>query len=230
MPHAKSGDNAKSRMMDFCSEVFTLILQMRSAREFGDPMVLRQRINDLLRRFAGRAKGASFEREPIEAAVFAFVAFVDETVFNSEWSGKNAWLEFPLQMEHYNHFNAGQEFFTRLDEFRQRANLHAEILEVYYMCMVLGFRGKYQLEGPEKIKSLVEDVHHELRRVTGQASGLLSPHGKPRDAVVATVKESVPGWVVGVVAATIGLIFYLIMLFSISNRADDIKGLLERIA
>jgi type VI protein secretion system component VasF len=72
-------------------------------------------------------------------------------------------------------------------------------------------------------------VYHELRRLTGQAADLLSPHGKPRDAVVAVVTEKVPAWVVGVAAATIGLIFYVIMWFNISDQANYIKKMLEGI-
>jgi len=81
-----------------------------------------------------------FTREDYNQARFAICAWVDESILNSNWNQKNFWLHDQLQRLHYNTTDAGQEFFERLDTI----GLHQrEVREVYYLCLALGFTGKY---------------------------------------------------------------------------------------
>ena len=219
---------AKPRLPELCADCFMLILQLRAAKEYGDPVTLRKRIGELLRRLERNAKEAGFEHDAIhEKAMFALVAFIDETILGSEWRGKDSWLAQPLQMEWFNRFDAGDEFYNRLQELRQRTAHNAEVVEVFYLCLALGFRGKFQFS-LDKLDPFIEDLYNELRRATGRAADLLSPHGKPRDQIVQVVKERVPAWVVGVIAATIGFVFYFIMSISIGGQAGEVKTAIEK--
>jgi len=81
-----------------------------------------------------------FTREDYDQARFAICAWVDESILNSNWNQKNFWLHDQLQRLNYNTTDAGQEFFERLDTI----GLHQrEVREVYYLCLALGFTGKY---------------------------------------------------------------------------------------
>ncbi|MGH7595616.1 MAG: type IVB secretion system protein IcmH/DotU [bacterium] len=222
-------DNTRPRLLELGSDCLILILQLRVAKEFGDAITLRQRLINLFNRFERNAKQAGIEAEAVDTTKFALAAFMDETILGSEWSGKDAWLAQPLQMEFYNRFDAGEEFFKRLEQLRQRVQANAEVLEVYYTCMVLGFKGIYQFEPPEKLRTLNEDVYNELRRAAGKSANLLSPHGRPRGEIKHVVKEKVPAWVVGAAAAAIGLLFYLFMTLRISSQADAIKEAIAKI-
>lgn len=224
-PHAASPKAEKRRLVEFASPCFTIILQLRAAREFGEAAVLRQRLKDLFSRFERNAKDAGLDNDLIRHAKFALVAFTDESILSSNWSGKTSWLANPIAMELFKTFNAGEEFFKYLDELRQRTHLNLEALEVYYLCLALGFKGKYGPlpQGPEKLRMLVEDVHHELRReINKPADSPLSPHGKPRDLITQAIKERVPAWVVGVGAAALGLLIYLIASYFIGGKAGEI--------
>ena len=46
---------------------------------------------------------------------------------------------------------AGERFFERLDKVRRAGEGKAELLEIYYLCMALGFEGKYKIAGPAKV-------------------------------------------------------------------------------
>jgi type VI secretion system protein ImpK len=185
----------------------------------------------LFDRFGRDARNAGINQDTIMAAEFALAAFVDETIFGSEWSSKDAWLAQPLQMELFNVFNAGEAFFDRVKELQQRTQANAEMLEIYYLCLALGFRGKYQLieRGPEMLKQIVEDLYNDLRRAAGKPIEALAPHGKPRGEMIKVVKEKVPAWVVGAAAAAVGLVFYLVMTVRISGKADAIKHAIDQI-
>jgi type VI secretion system protein ImpK len=218
-------------LADLCSDFFVLILQLRENKEYGDADLLRQRIKDLLNNLEREARLAAIDSEDTKMALYALIAFVDETILGSEWSQKTAWLAQPLALELYNDFKAGEGFFERLEQLRQRAQTRARVLEVYYLCLTLGFKGKYLFIGPEQLRAMIEEIHRELQGPREKSATGISPNGLPREEVVARVREIVPAWVIGVAAFAIGFVFYVIMSLLISNEAESvtttINGLLK---
>jgi type VI secretion system protein ImpK len=81
-----------------------------------------------------------FTREDYDQARFAICAWVDEAILSSAWNQKSFWLKDQLQRLHYNTTDAGEEFFDHLTAI----GLHQrEVREVYYLCLALGFTGRY---------------------------------------------------------------------------------------
>lgn len=223
------GRQDKKDLMEFCSDCITLILQLRNTSDYGDQDTLRSRIHELLKKVERDAKVAGIDYEDIHYAIFALVAFIDETIIASGWSQKETWLAKPLQLELFNRFDAGEEFFVRLEKLRQRAQYNKSVLELYYLCMTLGFKGKYQLQEREELRQIIEETYADLRHVKGRSAEILSPHGKRKDEIVEVVKKEVPAWVVIVSAFAIGFFFYLIMAFLISDSAGDVKQIIESV-
>lgn len=222
----------RRRLTELASPSFSLILQLRSTNNAGDPNTLRERVKDSFVRFERNAKDAAIDNDLIRHAKFALVAFTDESILSSNWSGKNSWGLKSLAWELFNSTNAGADFFQALEQLRQRTHINLEALEVYYLCLALGFKGKYGPlpQGPEKLRMLMEDMHHELRReINKPVDALLSPHGKPRDLVRQVLKERVPAWVVGAGAAAIGLLAYVIASFFIGNEAEAVANVIQQI-
>lgn len=210
-----------------CSDCFVLILKLRASREFGDVEVLRQRIKTLFEKIERDGRHAGFAFEDIQTAKFGLVAFIDETVVTSDWSQKENWLSNPLQFILFNRFDAGEEFFQKLQELRTNARSNAPVLEVYYYCLALGFKGKYKIHEPERLRSLIDELYRDLRYLTGRDIPALSPHGQRKDEIVDVMTAEIPTWVIAVSAAAIGFFFYLVMTFLINNSADNVIRFIE---
>lgn len=140
---------------------------------------------------------------------------------------KNEWLTEPLQIKLFDTFNAGEEFFTNMSTLRQRTSANKDVLEIYYLCLSLGFKGKYQLQSPENLRRIIDDLNLELHPEAYRSIDLLSPNGKPRQSIVQTVKTGLPLWIYPVGAIVILLIFYVILSFSISGKLDDAMDILN---
>lgn len=223
-------DEAKGRLADFYAPCLTLALKLRAAHEFGDAETLRGRIKRMLDASRREAERHGLPPEDAREAEFALVAFLDETLLSSDWSQKDRWLARPLQLELYNRYDAGEEFFHRLDGLRANPSLHAEVLEVYYLCMALGFKGKYQLHGQEELRELIEGTYAEMATQPGMKVGQLAPHGSPRDNVTTEVRGRMPTWVLVTAALVLGLVVYLGMSLYISRTADAVAQDIERVA
>jgi type VI secretion system protein ImpK len=215
-------DQAKDRRLSqIYAPVFTLILQLRASHEFGDADVLRRRIKDLLDRAEREALRTGLPSEEARSAKFALVAFIDETILSSDWSQKERWVAKPLQLEFYDRYDAGEIFFDRLEEMLRQPAQQAEVLEVYYLCMTLGFKGRYLLHDQERLRMLIEETYAALSRVPGLVGDVLSPHGRPRGQVATEVQSKLPVWAIVVFAAVIALLVYLGLSLYISSAASD---------
>lgn len=161
-------------LSDCFLELFTFIRLMTESPEKvdADYDTVRNDISLLTERLYERAMDNGFSNEEVDQACFAVFAWVDETVLCSSWEGTREWLKNPLQREFYGTANAGEEFFERLEdllhgkdkpvdetlfvdfakESEQKAhtdkarNGKTEILEVYTLCLSLGYTGKYFCE------------------------------------------------------------------------------------
>ncbi len=220
---------SKKPLPDIASECLMLILQLRSTNNYGNPETLKSRVNEMFERFERDARSAGIDNEKITNAKFALVAFLDETIISSEWSQKETWLSDPLQIRMFDTFNAGEEFFIHLNDLRQRSSSNKDVLEIYYLCLALGFKGKYQLQSPESLRRIIDDLNMELHPGMYQAIDAISPNAKPTDTVVFSGKGGLPTWVYPTSAVVIFLIFYVVMSVSATGKAYDIIEALKNL-
>ena len=60
----------------------------------------------------------------------------------------------PLQQQRYGHDIAGEVFFQNLQKILTRSETYelADLLEVYYLCLLLGFAGRYSIGGRGELR------------------------------------------------------------------------------
>lgn len=218
----KPQQDKRKSIADLSAETLMLILQLRSTNNYGDASTLKSRVSDLFDRFERDARSSGIDNEKIRFAKFALVAFLDETIISSTWTQKDEWLAEPMQIKLFDTFNAGEEFFDYLHQLRQRTSANADILEVYYLCLALGFKGKYQLQSPENLRRVIDDLNMELHPEMYSSIDAISPHGKPKESFVQTAAGGIPVWVYPLGAIVIFIVFYFILSTSISGTASDV--------
>jgi type VI secretion system protein ImpK len=176
----------------------------------------------LLEEFESRAKTERFDPGDIADAKFALAAFVDEVVLSAEWPGIEQWAEDPLQLHYFGTYLAGEDFFLKLDAIRSQAKARAGALNVYYQCLLLGFKGKYGIESPDKLDSLKRAIKNELEREQPPNPTELCPQWKPADSP-ASQTNKLPRWFIyaclAVVAACV--LLYVFFFFSLRTKAEN---------
>lgn len=219
----------KKTIADLSSETLMLILQLRATNDYGNASTLKSRVADLFEKFDREGRSAGIDNEKVRLAKFALVAFLDETIISSSWVQKDEWLAEPMQIKLFDTFNAGEEFFDNLHQLRQRSSGNADILEVYYLCLALGFKGKYQLQSPENLRRVIDDLNLELHPEMYSAIDAISPNAKPKDTLIQAASGGIPIWVYPAGAVIVFVILYIILSVSISGSASDVTELLKRL-
>src|SRR5262245_49188506 len=207
-------------MPDICADLLTFIQSIRKAADPGEYDPFRSKAEGLVSAMEQRALDSDFPAPLIEMAKFALVGFLDETILQSSWALRDLWAGNPLQLQYFNEFNAGEEFYTKLESLRNADDpKKLDILEVYFLCLALGFKGKYaDLKGMEKIKVLSDSIAKELRKARSKAEGL-SPDWEPKDQSAGAAKEF-PVWMVVVGCAGVLLVLYAVLHWYLGGVAD----------
>jgi type VI secretion system protein ImpK len=77
-----------------------------------------------------------------ELAKYALVAWIDEMLVETPWSGRDWWSNNVLEVEYFNTRLCNERFYTKAQEASGQSRRDA--LEVFYNCVILGFRGLYR--------------------------------------------------------------------------------------
>lgn len=110
-----------------------------------------------------------FPHDDYDLARFAICAWVDEAILNSPWKEKDQWKREQLQRVYYRTTDAGEEFFERLNGL----GLHQrDVREVYFLCLALGFMGRYCHPGDEYLLGQVKASN--LKLLLGSSIGIPS--------------------------------------------------------
>ena len=125
-----------------------------------------------------RRRTARGRSDDVKLAIYAIVMFLDESILNSPLPALAGWSRKPLQEELFGEHMGGEVFFENLRTLigRQDSEELADVLEVYQLCLLLGFRGRYGAAGQSEVQRWVGAAAEKIARV----------RGAPR--------ELVPGW------------------------------------
>jgi type VI secretion system protein ImpK len=107
--------------------------------------------------------------EDYDLARFMICAWVDESILNSTWNQKGQWQRETLQRLYYQTLDAGEEVFERLNTLGPHQR---DIREIYYLCLALGFMGRYHHKGDEYLLEQLKTSN--LKLLLGSSVGLPS--------------------------------------------------------
>jgi type VI secretion system protein ImpK len=173
-----------------CGEVLSLGAQLAEAPGLPSPDILKRRIGTLLEDMERRGTEQGIPKRDLDDAKYAIVAFIDEQLFRAPWQGQQEWMLEPLQLVYFNENTAGEGFFERLDAL-ERDPSRPHVLEIYFLCLALGFLGKYAVRGGEGLGAVMDRLVGVLGRATPHGD-VLSPHGVPADAGRTRARREAP--------------------------------------
>jgi len=208
-------------------ESLTAIVRMRtSASAVSDAERFRAHMRQLLGGAEEKARGKGYTQEDIRLATFAVVAFLDESVLNLQSPVFADWPRRPLQEELFGGHVAGEIFFDSLDRLMGRSDSTetADVLEVFQLSLLLGYRGRYGIGGQAELQSLIRGIEEKIRRIR-KDTGELSPAWLPRGGMSAARSDP---WIKRLVIVAVSCFAVALLLwggfrFSLSSGADELE-------
>lgn len=208
-PEPKSEPNTSAHtLVDLLYDGFYMIFLLKNQKSPENADHFTAQIQKFLAQFERRAQRMNFAADDIFDGKYAFCAMVDETILSSRLSIRDIWQRRPLQLSLFGDQLAGEHFFDKLEKARHSGTGRVHALEVFHMCLLLGFQGKYMLEGPEKLAYLTSQLGEQIAHIKGKRNAF-APHWAIPDKVAHALKRELPVWVVASVFAFGGLIAYM---------------------
>ena len=120
---------------------------------------------------------------------------------------------------------AGEGFFEKVEALRGDVKQNLDVLEVYHLCLALGFEGKFSLGQKDQLRYLANTLGQDIARYR-KAPKALSPDWALPDQVSQMLRHEVPLWVYLALIALVCVAVYLTLDWLLDK---DVAALSEQI-
>ena len=212
-------------------ETLTVTVRLRTGRQVAaDAASFRAHIKQLLAGADDELRQQGSNPNDVRLAIYAVTVFIDESVLNALPPVFADWPRQPLQEELFGGHTGGEVFFENLRQVLSRDDGDdvADLLEVYQLCMLLGFKGRYSMADPAELAAVIRAGGDKISRIRG--TGPLSPSwAVPANETIPVARDSwVKSLVIGVAsAAVIALLLWVVMQLALHSGLSDLRSLLR---
>ena len=179
------------------------------------PADFREQLMTRFSEFERRAHAMGCEKNKIDEAKYAIAALADECVMHSVWKEKLSWMRCSLQLQFFGEHSAGEGFFTRLSRLRQQGIAEVDVLEIYFLCLSLGFQGIYRFKDKVQWESCITSLENQIVLLRGKPEWNLSSAQEAGELLHEKTRE-IPLWWIAVV--TVGILFFICVVYNIATQ------------
>ncbi|PKG38792.1 type IV secretion protein DotU [Psychromonas sp. Urea-02u-13] len=198
VPRDLSGLNGLNPLVNAASTLLAVFSKTRDALNHPNVGGLHQQLDREIKNFEIKAKSEGIKENNVVVARYLLCTILDEAVLNTPWGAESAWNQRTLLSIFHNETAGGEKFFAILDRLRSSPSENIEVLELAYICLSLGYEGKYRVvsRGREHLEQLRDDIFHIIRSYRGEYERALSPSWKGIGNSHRTLANYVPMWVI----------------------------------
>lgn len=186
---------------------------------------LRDRAVRALQSFEAECRAAGVSDEQLRAAHYALCAAIDDTAMATPWGQASSWAARSLSSTFHQDVRSGERFFDLLSGMQQEPGRYLPALEICYLCLSLGLRGRYRLDprGNAEIERIREGLYQLLSRLNGAWERELSPHWRGVDAPHRGPSRRIPVWVAAAAALAVLAFGWLFASHRANSQGDDLQ-------
>ncbi len=203
---------------------------LRTTLQRSDLANLRDHLVLSIKTFENQARVAEISSEKIIASRYALCTFIDESISSTPW-GSEEWGKYSLLIYFHNEAVGGEKFFQLLAKLAENPKTNLDILEFMYICLTLGFEGRYRVmnNGKAQLETLRERLAQIIGKEHNKFERDLSPHWQ-----AAAYKRNkfflfMPLWILTSLCGLALLITYLTFSFLLSDASDPVFAQIQSI-
>ncbi len=201
------------------------------ATQVTDAEELRDRAVRALQAFEAQCKAASVPEEQLRAAHYALCAALDDVALATPWGQSSGWSSRSLSSTFHQDVRSGERFFDLLSGMQKDPGRYRAALEICYLCLALGFRGRYRLHsrGTAELDRIREGLYQLLSQLRAGWERELSPHWRGVNAPHRGPGRSIPAWVAAAVALAVLAFGYIFVANSVNSAGDALQQRLTQL-
>ncbi len=92
---------------------------------------------------------------------YAMGAYLDEQIAASAWHGRYEWMQNSIQLNEFSEMLAGENFYHNIDLILSAEQKDQDIVAIYLLCLMMGYKGKFTTEEGEK-ENYIKRLKHNF--------------------------------------------------------------------
>lgn len=218
-------------MLAAASPLLALAPQIRHSMTHPDPQRLKDDLTQGIRKFEQHLSEASVPHAQVVAARYILCTFLDECAASTPWGSGGIWARDTLLVRLHNETWGGEKVFQLLTRLAQDPKSNADLLELIYVCLSLGFEGRYRVvdNGRSHLETIRERLYQMLKQQRGAGDRSLSLQWRPALADQRHWFEMTPLWVFLALCLALLTATFLTYRTLLNSRSDPVFALLQGI-
>lgn len=199
LPRSQTFNVSLNPLVAAASGLLSQVIQLKRGGEREDLQSLKQELSWGLEQFETRALQRNVESSQLIAARYVLCTVIDEAIVTTSWGLGSGWSRMSMLSTFHSETFGGEKVFQLLERLSKNPVKHLAMLELLYLCLALGFEGKYRVQtrGMLELEGLRDALYRLIRQVRG-APPELSPRCEDRPGEYRKPARIVPAWAVAV--------------------------------
>lgn len=180
------------------SDLLSQVVRLKHSPNREDLYALKERLTSALKLFDVSALQNGAESSQVMSARYVLCTVADEAVVTTPWGNESEWSQMSLLSSFHNETFGGEKFFQLLDLLSKNPVKHLPMLELMYLCLSLGFEGKYRVQarGMLELDGIRDALYRQIRQLRGDVPREFSPHWEGLNNQRRSLVRIVPAWMV----------------------------------
>ncbi len=220
----------KNPLLTAASSVFQAMV-MISAEGYAAPSGLKDDLVQRIKDFEFMAMSMGCDNTEVVASRYVLCTVLDEAVTTKPWSHQLDWTRNSLLVIFHNEASGGEKLFQLLDKLSRNPTRHLNILELVYLCLSLGFEGKYRVmqRGLSELEAIRGSLFRQIRSLRGSEQHDLALNWQPTAPKKQKLPLYVPIWLIGVLTlCSLGMV-YAGFNYVLDQQTQNITSLYQQI-
>lgn len=145
------------------------LVQLKASAGRESLPALNERLSCAITAFETRALHEGADNGQVMSARYVLCSVIDEAVVTTAWGSRSDWSKMSLLSRFHNETFGGEKFFQLLERLSRDSVKHVALLELMYLCLALGFEGKYRVieRGAVQLEAVRDALYRQVRQVRG---------------------------------------------------------------
>lgn len=206
------------------SEVLSEVVRLKHSAVSEDMSALNKRLTTWLNMFEARALHNGAESSDVMVARYVLCTVADEAVVTTLWGNESEWSQMSLLSRFHSETFGGEKFFQLLSRLSKNPVRHLPMLELMYLCLALGFEGKYRVQarGMLELEGIRDALYRQIRQLRGDVPRELSPHWEGLNDQRRSLVRIMPAWMVVVFTVVCLAVMYSGFAWVLSEQRDTV--------
>lgn len=180
-----------NEILSSSSELLSLSVSIKRLECPADIYTFRTGIKSLLTDLKYKVAKLDYPPSVADKTCFLFAVMLDEQILHSDWGEESCWENQTLVSELFGIKNGGEQFYLVAERALLQPVLLRDLLELIYIMIKLGFRGRYRVEGKELLGILLQRIEEAVFAQDTQSTEE-NAHAIPRPHAAQIKKVSRP--------------------------------------